>query len=320
MNSTKLKELPEEPMELMFHNIHDHGVEITDMWMKEVETRTSGRVHFTKRTGEGLKVTQSADVVRDVPAGGGRYYLLDLIQTPFIFPNSAVGSKVIAQLYAEFPELRDELSDVKIVGLGLGALMAIFSSKTWGPIRTLEDFKGARIRSLLPIDGIIEALGAKPMHVDYLEIRHLLETGVLDATVLGILPAKMFKLAAGAAPYCTVVESRSITMHPMRTFMRWEAWNSLPSDIQKIIEKIGPAGGDCWFAIQSGLDADNHLRGALEYIRQNGELIKVLPEELKRWHRLIQPKLDSAVSIVEAKGLPGKKFLNRMIELVEKYS
>jgi TRAP-type C4-dicarboxylate transport system substrate-binding protein len=321
MNSdARQKELQEKPIELIFHNIHDHGVEITDMWMKEVETRTSGRVHFTKRVGEGPKVTQIADVVRDVPAVGGHYHLLDLIQTPFIFPDSTVGSKVLAQLYAEFSELRDQLSDVKIVGLGIGALMAIFSSKARGPIRTLEDFKGARIRSLLPIDDVIEAFGAKPRHVDYLEISHLLATGELDATVLGILPAKMFKLAEGVAPYCTIVESRSITMHPMRTFMKWDSWNSLPPDIQRIIEEIGPSGGDCWFAIQSGLDADNHLREALEYIRQNGELIKVPPEELKRWRQLIQPKLDSAVSTVDAKGLPGRKFLNRMIELVAEYS
>jgi TRAP-type C4-dicarboxylate transport system substrate-binding protein len=314
------KKLPEKPIELIFHNVHEHGVEITNMWMKEVETRTNGRVYFTKHSGENPRAIEIADVVRDVPAIGGRYHLLDLIQTPFIFPNSTVGSKVIAQLYAEFPELRDELSDVKIVGLGIGALMAIFSSKAWGPIRTLEDFKGARIRSLLPIDGIIEAFGAKPRHVNFLEISHLLEIGELDATVLGMLPANMFKLAEGVAPYCTVVESRSITMHPMRMFMRWDDWNRLPSGIQGIIEKIGPAGRDCWYAVQSGLDADNHLVEALEYIRQNGELIKVSPEELKRWQQLIRPQLDSAISTVEAKGLPGRKFLNRMIELVEDYT
>ncbi|MCK4274499.1 MAG: hypothetical protein KAW90_06355, partial [Dehalococcoidales bacterium] len=297
-----------------------HGVEIADMWMNEVETRTSGRVRFMKSSGEDPGVIKAADIVRDVPAVGERYHLLNLIQIPFIFPGSTVGSRVIAQLYAEFSELRGELSDVKVVGLGIGALMAIFSSKAWGPIRTLEDFKGARTRSLPPIDGVIEALGAKPLHVGYFEISRLLETGELDATVLGILPAKMFKLAEGVAPYCTIVENRSITMHPMRTFMRWETWNRLPSDIQEIIERIGPAGSDCWFAVQSGADADNHLREALEYIKQNGELIKVSPEELKRWRQLIQPNLDSAVSAVEAKGLPGRKFFNRMIELVTEYS
>lgn len=287
--------------------------------MNEIETRTSGRVKFTRSTGENPELIAAADVVRDVPANSSRYPLLNLVQVPFVFPGSTVGSRVIAQLYSEFSELRDELSDVKVVGLGIGALMAIFSSKAWGPIRTLEDFKEARIRSLLPIDGVVEALGGNPLHVGYLEISHLLETGRLDATVLGILPAYNFKLAKGAAPYCTIPGNRSITMHPIRAYMKWDTWNSLPLEIRKIIEEIGPAGSDCWYAVQSGEDADNHLPEAIEYIKQNGELIKVTPEELDRWHRLILPNLDSIVSDVEDKGLPGKKFFNRMNELVNQY-
>ena len=309
----------EKPIELIFHNIHEHGIEVMDMWMNEIETRTRGKVRFTKSTGENPELIAAADVVRDVPANSSRYPLLNLVQVPFVFPNSIVGSRVIAQLYSEFSELQDELSDVKVVGLGTGALMAIFSSKAWGPIRTLEDFKDARIRSLLPIDGIVEALGAKPLHVGYLEISHLLETGHLDATVLGILPAYNFKLAEGAAPYCTIPGDRSITMHPIRAYMKWDTWNSLPAEIRKIIEEMGPVGSDCWYAVQSGLDADNHLLEAMEYIKLNGELVKVAPEELDRWRQLIRPNLDSIVRDVEAQGLPGRKFFNRMNELAVEY-
>ena len=320
MNPIANKKTQEKPIKLVFHNIHDHGVEIMDMWMNEVETRSGGRVRFTKTSGEEPGAVEAADLVRDVPAMGNRYPLLNLVQIPFIFPSSTVGSKVIAQLYVEFPELRDELSDVKLVGLGIGAILAIFSSKSWGPISTLEDFKGARTRSLPLIDGVIEAFGAKPMHVGWFEMSRLLETGELDAAVLGILPAHMFKLADGAAPYCTITGKRSITMHPMRIYMKWDTWNSLSPDICKIIEEIGPAGADCWFAIQSGRDADKHLREALEYIKQKGELIEVTPKELKRWRQLIQPNMDSAVNSVEAGGLPGRKFFNRMNELVAEYS
>jgi len=314
-----MKELNEKPIELVFHNIHEHGVEIMDMWMNEIETRTGGRVRFSNSTGENPELIAAADVVRDVPVNSSSYPLLNLVQIPFVFPGSTVGSRVIAQLYSEFHELRDELSDVKVVGLGIGALMAIFSSKAWGPLRTIGDFKDARIRSLLPIDGVVEALGAKPMHVGYLEISHLLETGQLDATVLGILPAYNFKLAEGAAPYCTIPGERSITMHPIRIYMKWDTWNSLPPEIRKIIEEIGPAGSDCWYAVQSGLDADNHLLEAMEYIKQKGELVKVTPEELARWRQLIRPNIDSIVRAVEAKGLPGSKFFNRMNELVTEY-
>lgn len=314
------KESNEKPIELIFHNIHEHGTEIMDMWMKEIETRTGGRVRFTKSTGENPELIAAADVVRDVPAMSSDYPLLNLVQVPFVFPNSTVGSRVIAQLYSEFTELRDELSDTKVVGLGTGALMAIFSSKAWGPIGTLEDFKGAKIRSLLPIDGVVKALGGKPLHVGYLEISHLLETKQLDATVLGILPAYNFKLAEGAAPYCTIPGERSITMHPIRIYMKWETWNRLAPDIRNAIEKMGPAGGDCWYAVQSGKDADNQLIEAMEHIRQRGEFVKVTPEEMNRWRRLIRPNLNSIVSEVEAQGLPGKRFFKRMNELVAEYS
>lgn len=320
MNSDAKKESQEKPIELLIHNIHDHGVEIMDLWINEVETRTSGRVRFIKSIGEDAGAIKVADIVRDVPAMGSRYPLLNLIQVPFIFPSSTVGSRVIAQLYAEFSELRDELSDFKIVGLGIGALIAIFSSQAWGPIRTLEDFKGARTRSLALIDRVIEALGAKPVHVGYLEMGDLLATGQLDAAVLGVMPAHMFKLADGAAPYCTLAGDRSITMHPMRIYMKWDTWNNLPPDIQGIIEEIGPTGSDCWYAVRNGIDFDTHLDEALDYIKQKGVLIEISPEELKRWHQLIRPHLDSAVNDVEAQGLPARKFFNRMIELVAEYS
>ena len=311
---------PQKPIELVLHNIHDHGTEIMDMWMKEVGTRTGGRVKFKKSSGEDPGAIKAADLVRDVPATGDRYPLLNLVQIPFIFPSSTVGSRVIAQLYAEFSELRRELSDVKVVGLGLGALLAIFSSKAWGPIRTMEDFKGARTRSLPLIDGVIEALGARPLHIGWYEMSRLLETGGLDALVLGVLPAHMFKLADGAAPYCTLTGKMSITMHPMRLYMKWDTWDRLPPDICKIIEGIGPSGADCWYAVQSGMDADTHLHEALDYIKKKGELIEVSPEELKRWRQLIQPIMDSMVTNVEATGLPSRQFYNRMVELVAEYS
>jgi TRAP-type C4-dicarboxylate transport system substrate-binding protein len=319
MNSDANKKI-QGPIELAFHNIHEHGTQIMDAWINQVQTRSGGRVRFRKSSGENREAIKAADLVRDVPAGGERYQLLNLVQIPFIFPSSTIGSRVIAQLYAEFTELRAELSDVKVVGLGIGALMALFSNKARGPIKTLEDFKGAKTRSLPMIDGIIESLGGRPEHVGWFEMAQLLEGGMLDAAVLGVLPAHQFKLADGAAPYCTLAGDLSITMHPMRIYMKWDTWNRLPPDLRTVIEEIGPSGADCWFAVQSGLDADRNLREALDYIEQKGEIIKVAPEELKRWQRLIDPHRAAAINAVEAKGLPGKKFFKRMNELVKEYS
>lgn len=311
---------PEKHIELIFHNIHDHGVSISDMWIREVEQRTGGRVRFVKQSGEDREAIARADVIRDVPADGERYPLLNLVQIPFIFPSATIGSRVIARLYEEFSELREELNDVKVVGLGLGALMAIFSSRSWGPIKTAENFKNARIRSLTPIDCVFEAFGAEPRHVGYLEISRLLEAGELDATVLGMLPAWMFKLAEGPAPYCTIAGDRSITMHPMRTWMKWESWDRLPPDIQAIIDGIGPSGAGCWFATHTGPDADAHLRESLDYFRQHGEIITIPENELDRWRQLAGPCREAEIEEVAARGLPAREFVARMMELVEVYT
>jgi TRAP-type C4-dicarboxylate transport system substrate-binding protein len=320
MKADYREEPREKPVTLAYHNIHEHGVGIAGMWMDEVTARTGGRVRFTPSSGEDPQAIEVADIVRDVPAGNTNYRLLNLIQVPFIFPGATVGSRVIAQLYREFAALREELSDVKIVGLSIGALMAIFSSRAQGPIRNLEDFKGARIRSLRPIDGFIEALGARPLQVPYLQISRLLASGELDATVLGLLPAKMFGLAEGAAPYATVFEGGSISMHPMRLYMKWETWRRLPPDVQAVMEKIGPAGDEGWFTAHAGPDADESLRGALEYIERYGEMVRIAGAEMARWRRRIQPRIDAVLSEVEAAGRPGRKFFHRMNELVAEYS
>jgi TRAP-type C4-dicarboxylate transport system substrate-binding protein len=309
----------DDSIELVLHNIHDHGTEIMDEWTREVAARTGGRVRFKKTSGENPAAIQAADIVRDVPAEPGAYPLLNLIQVPFIFPSATVGSKVIAQLYMEYPELRQELSDVKVVGLGIGACMAIFSSRRWGPIKSVEDFQGARTRSLTVIDGVIEALGGRPERVGFSEIAGRLESGSLDATVLGILPGHQFRLAEGIAPYCTLAGKTSITMHPMRIYMKRDAWNSLPQDIRDVIDGMGPSGAGCWFAVRSGLDADKHLVEALEYIKAKGRLIELGPEELERWHRLARPHRDAAIAAVGARGLPARQFFDRMNELAAEY-
>ncbi|UCD08868.1 MAG: hypothetical protein JSU79_11010 [Dehalococcoidales bacterium] len=305
---------------LIFHNIHDHGTDIGNMWMAEIENRSGGKVAFSTTIGDDPDLLKAADIVRDVPASAELYPLLNLVQIPFVFPNSSVGSRVIAQLYEEFHELRGELSDVKLAGIGIGAPMAIFSSLSYKKISSLEDLVGARIRSLSIMDGVFRILGAIPEHVGWFEMSKLLKSGEFNAALLGIIPAYMFKLADDAAPYCTITGEKSITMHPLRIYMKWDTWNRLPNDIRDVVNELGPSGANCWYAVQNGNDSDTHLVEALEYFRQKGEITSVKTDELARWKRIIKPVVDSILDEYERKGIPARSFVTRMKELVEMYS
>jgi hypothetical protein len=309
-----------EPLELIFHDIHEHGVEIHNLWMQEVVQRTHGAVRFTITRGIDRSAIEKADIVRDIPARGGVYRLLDLIQTPLILSGSTAGSKVVSQLYAEFPEMRQELSDYKVVGLGTGALMAIFSSKAWGPLRTAEKLKGARIRSLLPIDRALEAFGSQPVHLLYHEVCQNVMDRKVDAIILGLLPGKMFQIADAGAPFCNVALPLSITMHPVRFYIKWASWHKLPPEVQHVIDSLGPEGSDCWFADQCGRDFDNHLPAALDYVRQKGEIVPITGTELEKWRQILQPAREMAVNALDDLGLPGQRFFKRMLELAAQYS
>ena len=308
------------PIKLIFHNIHDHGTDIGDMWMAEIEKRSCGKVIFSTTIGDNPDLIRSADVVRDVPASTERYPLLNLVQIPITFPNSTVGSRVIAQLYEEFSELRSELNDVKVLGIGTGAPMAIFSSRSYKKIQKVEDLVDVRIRSISIMDDIFRAFGAISQNVGWFDMGKLLKSGELNAALLGIIPAYMFKLADNAAPYCTITGYKSITMHPMRIYMKWGTWNRLPDTIRGVIDGLGPSGANCWYAIQNGNDSDTHLIKALDYFRQKGSVTSVMPDELVRWERMVQPVMESLLDKYEKRGLPARNYVARMKDLVDEYS
>ncbi len=318
---TIMKEQPKNyPIELIFNNIHDHGTDIGEMWMNEVEKRSGGKILFKATTGDNPDLLNAADIVRDVPASAKLYPLLNLVQIPLMFPNSTVGTRVIAQLYQEFQELQSELSDVKLLGIGTGALMGLFSSHSYKKILRLEDLIGARIRSLSIMDDVFNSLGAIPEHIGWFDMSKSLESGELDAALLGVIPAHMFKLAANGAPYVTLTGEKSITMHPMRIYMKWDTWNGLPDNIQSVLNELGPAGSNCWYAVQNGNDSDTHLEEALEYFRQKGEITSISLDELSRLEKIIQPMTESILNEYERNDLPARRFIHRMKELVDTYS
>ncbi|MBN1190841.1 MAG: hypothetical protein JXA46_13890 [Dehalococcoidales bacterium] len=309
------------PIELKF-SVWGVGGEkqMSDAWMDEAERRTGGRLHFERQYySSGTWRKGEASVFNDVPVRGGEYPLLDMVQIPYIFPGSRTGSRVVSRLYAEFEELREELKGVKTLGLGTGAMMAIISSAAWGPIRTMEQLKGARTRSIAAIDGELEMLGAVPLHpATFEEISRMLEEGEMDAAVIGIGLVKGRDLVK-QAPYCNVGQGVSISMHPMRIYMSWDAWNGLPADIREILEGMGPAGGDCWFASMAGEVFDRTIPDASDYIVKNGGEIVTIPSgELAGWIKALEPLREKKIQALEAAGLPGERFFRRMLELAER--
>jgi TRAP-type C4-dicarboxylate transport system substrate-binding protein len=99
--------------------------------------------------------------------------------------------------------------------------------------------------------------------------------------------------------------------------MNKDVWNSLPPDVQQVIDGLGRE-----MALWTGTYLDNHVKESLAWAEkeQGLQVISLPPEEKARWEAALQGVTGKYVQEVEARGLPGREFLNRLLALKEKYA
>ncbi len=318
--------VPAKPIELTFSTwtaVVSQDTEMCKSWMQEVEKRTQGRVKFTFYEAGALGAAKEhydmavkglADLTyHNIANLPGRFLLADALQLPFTVPSAEVGAKVHVQLYHEFPEMQKEYSEVKVIGLGVIDPYFIITTKAAGQVRTLEDLKGKKIRTSGTEGDTIAALGGVPTGLLITEVYLALQKGVLDGASLGLSGLKAFKLSE-VAHYLTYWDGSSIRVAPWIVPMNLAKWNSLPSDIQKIISELSVDG--TWFAPFAGPIYTRWAEEGKTMAKEQGwEFYKLPPEELQRWMEKVKPMKEKWISDLEAKGLPGRKFIDRLVEL-----
>jgi TRAP-type C4-dicarboxylate transport system substrate-binding protein len=205
------------------------------------------------------------------------------------------------KLWANFDKfLSREYKDTKVLMLWNSDSASIMSKTK--PVRTLEDFKGMKIRT--PSAGQsaqIEALGATPIDMPVTQIYNNLDRGVIDASQIPMSAALDFKLIE-VAKYFTI--DAPLGRSPFLVAMNRKRYEALPADLKKIIDNT------------TGLKLS--LKGAATYDKKNNEAIaaakgrsdrEVIPlsaAESKRWQQAFKPMIAKKVEEAEKAGLPAK--------------
>ena len=105
------------------------------------------------------------------------------------------------------------------------------------PMRTLEDFKGKRIRSYgTAYPALIEAMGATPVSVTTTEAYEALERGILDCTPTGLSYAHGFKYDE-VAKYFTAMPLGS--SYGQVVAMNLDTYNSMDEKTKQVIDDLG---------------------------------------------------------------------------------
>jgi TRAP-type C4-dicarboxylate transport system substrate-binding protein len=274
-------------------------------WKNLVEQKGKGRLKINiYPSGALAKSGTMYDAVKagvaDIVLDAGPYYIgcfpmSEGTQLPLLGAKSSwVASRAWMDLYDEFPELRKEYADVKLLWLFSQGPGQLYTRK---PVRKMEEVKGLIVRAPGGIGDIMKALGASPVSMPSSESYLALSKGTIDATVF---PGE------AAATYKLYEVTKYITMSNL--YVQWffvamnkEKYNSLPKDLQKVIDECsGTVGTD--IVGKAWNDAD---KVGFELGKKKGmELIYLTPDEQKRWEQQVGPLTNTWIKTMEAKGYP----------------
>jgi TRAP-type C4-dicarboxylate transport system substrate-binding protein len=206
-----------------------------------VEKRTSGRVKVQMYPGGTVMgMNEMYDgVTKEVADIGfsifayhrGRFPLTEVIDLPLGYKRFDTVTKLINAYYKKFKP--KEMDDVKVLfleGYGPGIL------HVKKPINKLEELKGMKIRAHGVSGRIVTALGAAPVGIPITDTYDALSKGIVEGALFGWGGA--FNYNIGEVTKYHVVTAGTAYGTGFYTVMNKDKWNSLPPDIQTVIDKL----------------------------------------------------------------------------------
>lgn len=180
-------------------------------------------------------------------------------------------------------------------------------------IRTLEDFKGAKLR--VPgrfVGEAAKALGATPVGIPLPGVYEALARGQVDGMFINwaIMPAYRFQEVTKHHMETPVYQSALMTLMSQRSY------DKLPAELKKAIDD------------NSGLEYTRHIgkvwdgltENAKKQTRDAGNNVFTLSEaEKKRWADAVRPVYGVWVEEMNKRGLAGQKMLDDLLATTAKY-
>jgi TRAP-type C4-dicarboxylate transport system substrate-binding protein len=291
-------------------------------WSERLEKASNGRIAVKRFPASQMGPTpQHYDFARTGQADAswflhgatpGRFPLTELISLPYMVGSAEIGTKVLndAQLRSKY--LDAEHRGVKVLMLNTHQPGGPHTTKK--PIRTMDDFKGMRIRfASPPIRDLVQGLGATPVGVPPTEIAETLQKGTIDGTFIDYGGAGIAFKLGGIVKYSTELYAY---VGSFGLAMNEGFWNKLPPDLQKVvIESVTGQEkelGQAWDA----LDA----LGKKALLEGGGQAIKFSAEDDAKVRRVGSQVTFTKIKELEDKGLPARAVYEQMRGLAEKHS
>jgi TRAP-type C4-dicarboxylate transport system substrate-binding protein len=309
-------------IELSYSNFfpptHIQG-KLGDLWAKEIEKRTKGKVKITYYPGgallKGPKIYDG--VLKGISDIGmsvfgysrGVFPSMEAMDLPMGYPNGKAATAIINDFYNKFKP--KELNKIKVMYLHAHGPGLLHSKKA---VNKLEDMKGLKIRSYGFNAKVAKALGGVPVAMGQGGVYEALQKGVVDATLSPIEVLKGWKQGE-VIKYTIECYSVGYTAG-FYVAMNLNKWNALPKDVQKVIIDVNNE----WIT-KHGIAWDDADKAGREFTLSLGnKIIPLSKAEGARWASAAAPVVDGYIKAKAAKGLPAKDYVDFIKAGVKKYS
>lgn len=314
---------PAKQIELRFATFlpqYNPNCQIWVSFAKELERRSNGRVKVVFYPAETLgkakdhynmAVTGIADMSTAIMGyTPGRFPQAEVLELPIAWPSAKVASRVCWEIYDK--HLRKEFSDVHVIAMAATDPSQIQTSKR--PVHKVADMKGLRLRTGNPrMVEMVRSWGASPINITTADTYDALQKGMIDGVFINYSSLGDFKLHEQLRYYTSVGAGAAVAIGQMSL----KAWNSLPPDIQKLVDELGGAR-------QSTLMGEVFDKSAKTFLgeaaKRGGKVYALSDSDRTAFMAKTKPIIDAWIANTEKKGLPGRKLYEDVVALVDKYS
>jgi TRAP-type C4-dicarboxylate transport system substrate-binding protein len=296
-------------------------VSVLAPWVEEVKRRTKGRVEITIFPGATLcKPPQqyecARDGITDIAFGvtgwtPGRFPRSSVVELPFMMRTAATGSQMLADLWDKY--LKVEYDDVHVLYMNVHPAGHIHTHSK--PIRTLDDFRGMKIRTpTATIGDLLELLGAAKVGMPVTQIYESMSNKVIDGFVVPyeVFPPLKFQEVSRYHTEIGMYTTAFVTMMNKRKF------ESLPADVRQVLVETTARESGYWKSVGERWDRAE-APGRKAIVDRKSQIYVLPKEERKRWREAVRSLDDKWVADAEKRGVPGKELLKAARELALKY-
>lgn len=280
-----------------------------------INLRYNEQLSEAKDVLDGLKVGAFQGAMTAYSYAPAKTPLQGVLDMPFLPIGDLVLQHKVQDAFQKWKPAAEELARWGAVHFMTVLLPQYEFMGTGKPPRSLEDWKGMRVRALGGLGDAMKLLGAVPTSVSAPETYSALERGMFQAASFPFAYSFTSYRLHEVSKWYTLGMHLGIIHNSINLSI--DAWNKLPADYKKIMEDTRLEA----YRLQAEAYEEADKKSIPLFDKRKLEAIKITPEMRASLVAAAgKPVWDQWVADTDAKGLPGKEAMQHVMDLIKQHA